>query len=89
MTNSSFPFRRLLLGLLIGLGLLAGFWHPWLPAVFLLPALLLVLWPERRDHAALAAFDGLLQQAGQGQLAARQPQALPVPIHEAVRVNQN
>ena len=89
MTNSSFPFKRLLLGLLIGLGLLAGFWLAWLPAVFLLPALLLALWPERRDEAALAAFHGLLQQAGRGHLAARLPQALRGPIHEAVRVNMN
>ena len=89
MTNSSFPFRRLLLCLLITLGLLAGFWLAWLPAVFLLPALLLAIWPDRRDESVMAAFRDLLLQAGQGRLAARMPQSLKLPMHETLRVNMN
>jgi methyl-accepting chemotaxis protein len=75
--------------LFIALGLLAGFWLAWLPPVFLLPALLLALWPDRREESVMAAFRDLLLQAGQGRLAARMPQSLNLPMHETLRVNMN
>ncbi len=45
MKNSSFPFKRLLLGALIVLGLGSAFFAPWAPAVCLVPALVLLFWP--------------------------------------------
>ncbi|HEX6735280.1 MAG TPA: methyl-accepting chemotaxis protein, partial [Azonexus sp.] len=89
MTNSSFPFKRAAQVLLIAGGLAAAFWEAWLAALFLVPAMVLALWPERRDEVALGAFHELLQQAGQGRLTARMPQALPWPMHETLRVNMN
>ncbi len=89
MKNSSFPFKRPALFLLIAGGLAAAFWGVWPAALFLAPAMLLALWPERRDAAALKAFHDLLHEAVDGRLAVRMPQALPWPMHENLRVNMN
>ena len=89
MKNSSFPFRRLALAVLISLGLGAAFFAPWAPVIFLLPALLLSLWPEAGTTTPLRAFDGLLRDVGEGRLTARLPQAMSSPTLEAIRVNLN
>ncbi|MGE5471958.1 MAG: methyl-accepting chemotaxis protein [Bacteroidota bacterium] len=89
MKNSSFPFRRLLLTLLLVGGAGAAYVAPWLPAVFLLPALLLFLLPERGEAQPLIEVDGLLQRIVNGDLVARMPQALSAPRLEAIRVNLN
>jgi methyl-accepting chemotaxis protein len=89
MKNSSFPFRRLALAALIGLGLAAAFFAPWAPVIFLLPALLLSLWPDGAAESPLNAVDGLLREVGQGRLTARLPQAISSPTLEAIRINLN
>ncbi len=89
MKNSSFPFRRLLLALLIGLGLAAGYFAAWGPVIFLVPALVVVFWPGRSTQAPLTELDGLLQQVGQGKLIGRMPHSLNAPMLESIRVNLN
>ena len=89
MKNSSFPFRRLLLALLIGLGLAAGYFAAWAPVIFLVPALAVVFWPEAQGRASLGELDALLQQMGQGKLTARMPHSLSAPLLETIRINLN
>jgi methyl-accepting chemotaxis protein len=89
MKNSSFPFRRVLLALLIGLGLAAGYFAAWAPVFFLVPALVLVLWFEGSTQTPLTELDGLLQQVGQGKLIGRMPHSLNAPMLESIRVNLN
>ncbi|UCV03538.1 methyl-accepting chemotaxis protein [Dechloromonas denitrificans] len=89
MKNSSFPFKRLLLGLLIGLGLAAGYFAAWAPVVFLVPALVLVFRLDGAAQTPLTELDGLLQQIGQGKLTGRMPHSLGAPMLESIRVNLN
>src|SRR5664279_3488575 len=89
MKNSSFHSRRLLLALLIGLGAGAPFIAPWAPAVLLIPALIVLLWPESASQAPLLELDRLLDQVGQGQLVGRLPHEIDTPRLEAIRVNLN
>jgi len=89
MKNSSFPFKRLLQVILIALGLGAAFYAPWAAALCLVPAMLLILWPDRQTEGPLADLDNLLQKVGQGELVARMPNAVNSPRLEAIRVNLN
>ncbi|KAB2925038.1 MAG: chemotaxis protein [Dechloromonas sp.] len=89
MKNSSSPFRRLVLALLIGLGLGAAYFATWAPALFLVPALVLALWPDATGDSPLRAIDGLLSEIGRGRLTARLPQSINSPTLEAIRVNLN
>ncbi|NTV68802.1 MAG: chemotaxis protein [Azonexaceae bacterium] len=89
MKSSSFPFKRLSVVLLIVLGAGAAFIAPWAPAVLLIPALLLILWPNKEDHAPLMELDRLLDQVGQGRLVGRLPHELGASRLEAIRVNLN
>lgn len=89
MKNSSFPFRRLLLALLITGGAGAAFIAPWGPALLLIPALIVLVWPDTAGQAPLVELDRLLDQVGQGQLVGRLPHALETPRLEAIRVNLN
>jgi methyl-accepting chemotaxis protein len=89
MKNSSFHSRRLLLALLIGLGAVAPFIAPWAPAVLLIPAVIVLLWPESASQAPLLELDRLLDQVGQGQLVGRLPHEIDTPRLEAIRVNLN
>jgi methyl-accepting chemotaxis protein len=89
MKNSSFPFRRALAALLLLLGLGSVFLSPWLAALFLLPLLALILWPERQAEAPLVELDQLLHRVVHGDLVARMPHALRVSRLEAIRVNLN
>lgn len=89
MKNSSFPFKRPLLGALLVLGLGSAFFAPWAPALCLVPALILLFWPENQGGGELAEFDRLLQQIGEGKLTGRMPHALQSPTLETIRVNLN
>jgi methyl-accepting chemotaxis protein len=89
MKNLSFPFKRLLLALLIGFGLGAAFFAPWSAALFLVPALAFALWPERAGNSSLHAVGALLHEVGRGKLTARLPQSIASPTLEAIRINLN
>jgi len=89
MKNSSFHSRRLVLALLIGLGAGVAFIAPWAPAVLLIPALLVLLWPDGADQAPLLELDRLLDQVGQGRLVGRLPHEFDTPRIEAIRINLN
>jgi methyl-accepting chemotaxis protein len=89
MKNWSFPSRRLLLALFIALGAGAAFFAPWAPAVVLIPALLLLLWPDNAAQGPLPELDRLLDQVGQGRLVGRLPHEFDTPRLEAIRVNLN
>jgi methyl-accepting chemotaxis protein len=89
MKNLSFHSKRLLLALLVGLGAAAAFIAPWAPALLLIPALLLLLWPDNAAEGSLPELDRLLAQVGQGRLVARLPHEFDTPRLEAIRVNLN
>lgn len=89
MKNSSFPFKRLLLASLIGAAAGAAFVTPWAPAVLLIPALIVVFWPENAVRAPLLELHRLLDRVGQGQLVERLPHKLQDATLEAIRVNLN
>lgn len=89
MKNSSFPFKRLLLVLLIVLAAGAAFIAPWVSAVLLVPALIIVSWPNQAAQAPLLELDRLLDQVGRGSLVERLPHELSAPTLEAIRVNLN
>ena len=89
MKNSSFPFRRLLVVLLIGLAAGAAFVAPWAPAALLIPALIVMLWPDNATQTPLLELDHLLNQVGQGLLVGRLPHELDTPRLETIRVNLN
>jgi methyl-accepting chemotaxis protein len=89
MTNSSFPYKRLILALLIAGGAGAAFVAPWAAAVLLIPALIVLIWPGAGGQAPLMELDRLLAQVGQGQLVGRLPHELDAPRLEEIRVNLN
>lgn len=89
MKNSSFPFKRLLLALLICLGAGVAFLAPWAPAAVLIPALLIFLWPDRATANPLHELDSLLNKISQGQLVERLPHKLESPRLETIRINLN
>jgi len=89
MKNSSSPFKRLILAALIVLGLAAGFFAPWAPALFLVPALLLAFWPDQVAGESLSELDDLLQEVGGGKLTGRLPHALAAARLEKIRTNLN
>jgi methyl-accepting chemotaxis protein len=89
MKNSSFLSRRLLVGLFIGVAAGVAFVAPWAPAVALIPALLILLWPDSATQSPLLEVDQLLDQVGQGRLVGRLPHQFEVPRLETIRVNLN
>ena len=89
MKNSFFLSRRFFLGLLLGLALAAAFVAPWAPALCLLPALILLYWPDRDAQAPLMQLDQLLHQVGRGELVERMPHAVNSKTLEAIRINLN
>ncbi|MFZ2266433.1 MAG: methyl-accepting chemotaxis protein [Azonexus sp.] len=89
MKNSSFPFRRALAALLLLAGLGMAFLSPWWAALFLVPLLLLIVWPETGAAAPLIELDQLLDRVVHGDLVARLPHTLREPRLEAIRVNLN
>lgn len=89
MKNSSFPFKSVLLALLILLGAGAAFWAPWAPAILLLPALVMVFWPTSAADSPLVEVDTLLNKVGQGRLVDRLPNELASPRLETIRINLN
>ncbi|AXS81209.1 methyl-accepting chemotaxis protein [Dechloromonas sp. HYN0024] len=89
MKNSSFLSRRLLLALLIGLAAGLAFVAPWAPAAVLIPALIVLWWPDGATQTPLLEVDQLLDQVGQGRLVGRLPHEFDVPRLETIRVNLN
>lgn len=89
MKNSSFPFRRVLAALLLVLGAGSAFVSPWWAALFLVPLLVVIVWPESAQETPLLELDRLLHRVVHGELVARMPHALSVPRLEAIRVNLN
>ena len=89
MKNSSLPFKRLAIGLLLLAALGSAFLAPWAPAACLVPALILLFWPEGAGDTPLAKLDELMQQVGRGRLTARLPHTLSDARLEAIRVNLN
>ncbi len=89
MKNSSSPFKRLILAALIVLGLAAGFFAAWAPALFLVPALLMAFWPDQGSGEGLSELDELLQEVGSGKLNGRLPRAMAAARLEGIRTNLN
>jgi methyl-accepting chemotaxis protein len=89
MKSSSFPFRKLLLALLLVAGAGAAFLAPWAPLLALLPALLVLFWPGSAEDLPLGQLDQLLLDVGQGKLVGRLPNALQSATLESIRVNLN
>lgn len=89
MKNSSFPFKRLLLALLIAGAAGAAFVAPWAPLTLLIPALILLFWPDSASQAPLLELDGLLDQVGRGQVVGRLPHEFDTPRLETIRINLN
>ncbi|PKO39904.1 MAG: chemotaxis protein [Betaproteobacteria bacterium HGW-Betaproteobacteria-6] len=89
MKSSSFPFKRLLLALLIAGAAGGAFVAPWVPATLLIPALILLFWPDRGSEGPLLELDNLLDQIGQGRVVGRLPHQFDTPRLEAIRINLN
>jgi len=89
MKNSSFPFKRLLVPLLVVLGLGMAFVSAWWAALFLLPAAVVAVWPEPVAELPLEELDRLLHRVVNGDLVARMPNRLSAQRLESIRVNLN
>jgi methyl-accepting chemotaxis protein len=80
---------KLLLAILLGAGLAAGFYSPWASFAFILPALFLILFGKQSGAADLIALDALLLAANQGILVGRLPNRFADPTLESIRINLN
>lgn len=89
MKNSSFPYKRLVLGALLLAGMAAAYYAPWAPLVCLVPALLLLFWPDTQAASALQELEQLLGKVNQGELVHRMPRALSDAQLESLRINMN
>lgn len=89
MKNWSFPSRRWLQACLLGAGLGAAHVSAWLPALFLLPALVVLFWPEEGNTGPLPELERLLRRVGRGDLVARMPHAVADARLETIRINLN
>ena len=90
MKNSSSPFERRHLGLLlVVLAMPLGFWEPWAPIVPLVLALPLLIGGGNGRSALLADLDRVLTQGRDGVLVARLPHEIADPVLDSIRINLN